>query len=329
VGPMLQIALVGASTMGGQHAANFNQIDGCRLAKVYDTRPENAEALADEYGAEAVEDVEEVYADDIDIVAITCPTPFHVEYCTAAAEASKHIFCEKPLARTLEQGRQILDAVSEAGVKTMVGHVVRFFPEYRQARERVKSGDLGDIGMVRVSRINSMPAGAGGWFSDYELSGGVTLDMSIHDLDWLLWTFGPVESVCSRGLYKQMPTMDYALTQIRFQSGAIGHCEGSWADLGAFRTSFEVAGSNGLVRHDSTENVTLTVQKRTQQEGLADVQVPSAPSACSPYLVQDRSFIEAILNDEDPPVSVEDAYEALQLALAACESAETGEIVRL
>ncbi|MFP3904710.1 MAG: Gfo/Idh/MocA family protein [Armatimonadota bacterium] len=326
---MLNIALVGASTMGGQHAANFDTIDGCRLAKIYDTRLENAQALAAQYRAVAVDDVDEIYADDIDIVAVTCPTPWHADYCTQAAEAGKAIFCEKPLARTIEQGKRIVDAVKDAGVPMMVGHVVRFFPEYASARDMVQAGDIGDIGMVRVSRMNTMPAGTGGWFADYALSGGVTLDMSIHDLDWLLWTFGEVDTVLSRSLYEQMPEMDYALISMRFKSGAIAHLEGSWADLGAFRTSFEVAGSNGLIRHDSTENVTLTVQQRDADEGLADVQVPAAPTAESPYLVQDRAFIEAVAQGTEPPVTVADAYDALELALAALESAETGEIVRL
>ncbi len=325
---MLNIALIGAGTMGQMHAGNYTEIEGCRVAKVYDLVPEAAKTAAADIGAQAVSDVAEAYADDIDIVAVTCPTPHHAEYCCQAADAGKHIFCEKPLSRTIQQGEQIVKAVSDAGVIMMVGHVVRFFPEYATATELVKSGAIGDVGMVRTTRINTMPLGTDGWFQDYEQSGGVTLDMIIHDFDWLLWTFGKPKTVYSRALYQHMPTLDYSLTSIRFESGAIAHVEGSWADLGTFRTSFEIAGSNGLIEHDSTQNATLTVQQRQIEEGLAGVQVPSSP-AKSPYLIEDELFIEAVAKGNQAPISVDDAFDSLRLALAACESAETDEVINL
>ncbi len=325
---MLNIALIGAGTMGQMHASNYREIEGCRVAKVYDVVPEAAETVAAALGAQAVPDVAEAYADDIDIVAVTCPTPHHAEYCCQAASAGKHIFCEKPLARTVQQGEEIVNAVSDAGVIMMVGHVVRFFPEYATATELVKSGTIGDVGMVRTTRINTMPGGPGSWFQDYEQSGGVTLDMIIHDFDWLLWTFGKPKTVYSRALYQHMPTLDYSLTSIRFESGAIAHVEGSWADLTTFRTSFEIAGSNGLIEHDSTQNATFTVQQRQVEEGLAAVQVPSSP-AKSPYLVEDELFIEAVAKGNQAPISVDDAFASLRLALAACESAETDEVINL
>ncbi len=325
---MLNIALVGAGTMGQMHAANYSAIEGCRVAKVYDVVSEAAETAAAALGAQAISDVAEAYAEDIDIVAVTCPTPQHAEYCCRAAGAGKHIFCEKPLARTMQQGEEIVKAVSDADVIMMVGHVVRFFPEYATATELVQKGSIGDVGMIRTTRMNTMPQGSAGWFQNYELSGGVTLDMIIHDFDWLLWTFGEPQTVYSRSLYQHMPTLDYSLTSIRFASGAIAHVEGSWADLSSFRTSFEIAGSNGLIEHDSTENATLTVQQRQAEQGLAAVQVPSSP-AKSPYLIEDELFIEAVAKGGQAPISVEDACESLRLALAACESAETGKVINL
>ena len=323
---MLNIALVGAGTMGRLHAGNFNQIAGCRVAKVYDQLEQAARAVADDLGAEAVSDPESALA-DVDLVIVACPTPAHADYCCMAAQAGKHIFCEKPLARTLEQGERIVEAVDEAGISMMVGHVVRFFPEYAAATAEVHNGAIGRAGMVRTSRINTLPGGPGSWFRDYQMSGGVTLDMIVHDFDWLLWTFGKATTVCSRSLHRQMPNLDYSLTSVRFAGGAIAHVEGSWADVGAFRTSFEIAGSNGLIEHDSAENATLVVQRRGSQDGLAATQVPSSPSK-SPYLIEAEAFIEAITNSTEPPVTVRDAFAALELALAACRSAETGEVVR-
>lgn len=325
---MLNIALIGAGTMGRMHADNFARIEGCRVTSVYDQLPQAARAVADQVGAQAVPDPQGALADDVDVVVVACPTPQHAQYCCMAAEAGKHVFCEKPLARTLDQGERIVEAVGRAGVGMMVGHVVRFFPEYAAATAEVHSGAVGKVGMVRTSRINTLPGGPGSWFRDYQMSGGVTLDMVVHDLDWLLWTFGKATTVCSRSLYRRMPDLDYSLSSIRFAGGAIAHVEGSWADVGAFRTSFEIAGSNGLIEHDSTENSTLLVQRRGSEDGLAATQVPASPSK-SPYLIEAEAFIEAVTTSTAPPVTVEDAFAALELALAACRSAETGETVKL
>ncbi len=326
---MLNIAIAGAGTLGSDHARNFAGIDGCQIVAVYDVVEEAAKRLAAQVGGEPTTDESRLYRDDVDIVVVTTPTIFHADYCIKAAKAGKHIFCEKPLARTLEQGEQIVQAVRKAGVKMMVGHVLRFFPEYVRARELVQNGTIGTVGMVRMSRINTLPGGPGSWFTRYDWSGGVVLDMSIHDLDWLLWTFGPVQRVYAQGLYKRLPNLDYALMSLRFESGAIAHVEGSWADLGAFRQSFEIAGSGGLIEYDSTRTVTLNVQVRGAEGELEAVQRPSSPAPKSPYLLEDEHFIQCLKQDREPAVTVEDAFESMRLALACLESIEQGKVVRM
>lgn len=326
---MFKIALAGAGTLGGDHARNFASIDGCQVAVVFDVVRQNAEALAAEVGAQVAADEDRLWADDIDVVVVTTPTPFHADYCVKAAKAGKHIFCEKPLARTLEQGEKVLEAVRDAGVTMMVGHVLRWFDPYARARDLVRQGAVGEVGMIRLSRINTLPGGPQSWFARYDWSGGVILDMSVHDLDWLLWTFGPAEKVYARGLYDRLPNMDYALMTIRLECGAIAHVEGSWADLGMFRTSFEIAGSGGLIEHDSTRNITLTVQSREAAEEMEAVQRPSSPAPKSPYLLEDEHFIHCLETGEAPMVTLDEAFEAMRLALACCQSAETGELVKL
>jgi UDP-N-acetylglucosamine 3-dehydrogenase len=321
---MLRVAICGAGGLGSSHADNFQQIPETEVTLVYDVVGGAASALAEAVGAEATTRESDLYADEIDVVCVTTPTPFHSQYAVAAAEAGKHVFCEKPLARTAEQGRQALEAVEKAGVTMMVGHVLRFFPEYVRARELVHSGAVGEVGMVRTTRINTLPGSEHGWFANYEMSGGVTLDMVIHDLDWLLWTFGPAERVYAVGVPDHMPPLDYSLTTIRFESGVIAHVEGSWADLGIFRTDFEIAGSGGLIKHDSTQMATLTMQTRGAQEGLAEVQVPESPAYKSPYLLEDEHFVRCLLEGEQPEITPQDAQASLELALAACESIEAG-----
>lgn len=321
---MLSVAICGAGGLGGRHAQNFRQISETEVTLVYDVVEEAAVELAEAVGARATLDEAELYADEIDIVVVTTPTPDHSYYTIRAADAGKHVFCEKPMCRTMEQGEEMLEAVEAAGITFMVGHVLRFFPQYARAHELIVADEIGEIGVARTSRINTMPDGRGNWFQDYELSGGVTLDMTIHDFDWLLWTFGPAERVYSVGAPQRMPLLDYGLTTIRFESGAIAHAEGSWADLGSFRTSFDIAGSNGLLRHDSTAVPTLTVQRRAGADAREGVQVPESPAERSPYMIEDAHFVHSVLTGDPPPISGEEALDAVELALAALESNEAG-----
>ncbi|MEA3401746.1 MAG: Gfo/Idh/MocA family oxidoreductase [Armatimonadota bacterium] len=327
---MLSVAICGAGGLGRNHAENFDQIPDTEVTLVYDVVDEAAEALAEDVVARPAEQESDLWGDDVDIVVVTTPTPFHHDYTVKAAQAGKHVFCEKPMCRDMEQAEEMLQAVEEAGVTFMVGHVLRFFAEYVRARKLILDGVIGDVGIARTSRINTLPGGPESWFSNYEMSGGVTLDMTIHDFDWLLWTFGPAERVYSLGVPERMPPIDYGLTTIRFESGVIAHCEGSWADLGQFRTHFDIAGTDGLLRHSSTDMPTLTVQRRGEQEGVAAVQVPESPAAKSPYLLEDEHFVQCVLNGTQPAVSGEDARAAVEVALAALESNEShGEVIEL
>ncbi len=321
---MLTVAICGAGGLGRNHAENYAAMPDVTVALVFDVVADAAAALADDVGARPTTDEADLWADDIDAVVIATPTPFHADYTIKAARAGKHIFCEKPMCRTMEQGEAMLEAVAAAGVTFMVGHVLRFFPEYIRARELIRSGAIGTVGVARTSRINTLPGGPDSWFCNYELSGGVTLDMTIHDFDWLLWTLGPARRVYSVGVPERMPPLDYGLTTIRFESGAIAHCEGSWADLGQFRTSFDIAGSDGLIRHDSTQMATLQTQIRGGAEGLAAVQVPESPAAKSPYMLEDEHFAACVAEGRQPAISGEEALAAVEVALAALASNEAG-----
>lgn len=327
---MLRVAITGAGGLGARHADNYANIPDTRVALIHDTDEDRARALAERVGAEATSDAGALVGDDVDVVVVCTPTPAHSDYVIMAAQAGKHVFTEKPMARTMEEGRAMLAAVAETGVTFMVGHVVRWFPPYANARAMIQSGDIGEVAVVRVSRINSQPTGVDGWFADYAQSGGVLLDMAIHDIDWLLWTFGPAERVYGVGCPDRMPLLDYALVTIRFRSGVIAHVEGSWADLGQFRTSFDIAGSGGLLRYDSRDNATLTVQKREAASGPVGTQGSRTLGPVSPLLLEDRHFVECILTGSDPMVSGEDALAAIEVALAGLESIVSGgEVVEL
>lgn len=327
---MLRVAITGAGGLGARHADNFANIPDTRVTLIHDCDEARARDLADRVGADATTDDAALVGDDIDMVVVCTPTPSHADYVIMAAQAGKHVFTEKPMARTMEQGRAMLDAVAEADMTFMVGHVVRWFPQYANARASIQSGEIGEVAVARTSRVSRQPTGADGWFADYAQSGGVLLDMAIHDIDWLLWTLGPAERVYGVGCPDLMPLLDYALVTIRFRSGAIAHVEGSWADLGQFRTSFDIAGSGGLLRYDSTDNNTLVIQKRETDDGPVGTQGSRSLGLASPHLLEDRHFVECILTGAEPMVSGEEALAATEVALAGLQSIVSGgEVVEL
>jgi len=320
---MLKVGIIGAGNMGRVHTSGFEQLSQTQVVAVTDTNPEAAERLAHQTGAKVYPDAARLLSDaDVDIVAVCTPTVHHHDAVVQAARAGKHIFCEKPLARTLEEGRKMLCAVESAGVKFMVGHVLRFFPEYRRTKELIDSGSVGRPGIARLSRMGVFPAG---WYGDFQQSGGLTLDLLIHDFDFLNWCFGKPQRVYAQGLNQQERTghVDYALVLVRYKNGVIAHVEGSWAIPEGWYTKFEIAGDGGLIDFDSRKTAPLTLQ--TKQRGT----VQESPVEESPYLSELRHFVECVLQNREPEITGQDALEALKVSLAAVESIQCGKTLTL
>lgn len=328
---MLKVAVIGTGTMGSTHAKAYRAMPNVELTAVVDSRMKNAEALAGLGGTQAFASLETMLASvAVDVVDVCVPTPFHRVYVERAAAAGKHVICEKPLARTVEDGEAMIQACRDAGVKLFVAHVVRFFPEYRRAFDIVQSGGLGDVGTVRTVRGGAFPNAWNDWYANFQWSGGVLLDLMIHDIDFLRWCFGDVERVFSKAQYgREFRHTDHALLSIRFRNGVIGHVEGSWAWPSGFRTSYEFAGTAGLLTYDSEEATPIRSVFKSTTEGAAGVSVPESPLSKSPYAVELEHFIRCLETGEEPLVTAEDALAALRISLAGIESAKTGLPVQL
>ncbi len=185
---MTSIAIVGAGTMGGTHAAYCPNMPDARVAWIIDPDRDRAEALAAPLDARVAGDIAEALADPaLDAVLLAVPTPFHHALTLQAAAVGKHVFCEKPIALTLADAREMTAACARAGMQFMVGHVVRFFPEYAWIGALLAQGAIGQVGVVRVARLNAYPYTGRGWYGIFDWSGGPILDMMIHDLDTLGW----------------------------------------------------------------------------------------------------------------------------------------------
>lgn len=317
----MRIGLLGAGGIGRVHARQYARMDGVELL-IHDRESERARVLAETSGGTPVA-YEEILA-RADAIDVCLPTPFHREAALKAIAAGRAVLMEKPLARTFEEGLEIVEAAERAGVPLMAAQVVRFFPEFARGHALVKGGAVGTPAAARTRRGGKAPAGAEGWYGDLRQSGGVLLDLAVHDFDWLRWTLGEVSHLYARSVGLQDGHgPDYALTTLTFDSGAVGHVEATWMDPTGFRTTFEVAGSGGLIEHDSRANPFL----RTATEGGVAIDGGLVPED-DPYYLQLDGFVTALRHGTPMPVPGREGLAALAISLAAIESATTGRVVR-
>lgn len=279
---------------------------------------------------------------DVEAVDIAVPTSDHHRVLEQSLTAGVDVFCEKPLGRTAEQARSMINSCRTAGVQLYPGHVVRFFPEFALMHEQVAAGAVGEIAVQRFSRIGSRPRMD--WFHDEALSGGIVLDQIIHDLDFACWNAGPAVRVFARLRRTGTPGsgtpgsgIDTGQVVLTHASGAISYVVGIWARPGTtFRTTFEIAGTNGLLRHDSTEHQPLVVDSGSSEEAdaLGPVSagtglLPAPTRAESPFLTEIREIARSFRGGPPPRVDALDGLRAVILAEAANRSIAEGRAIEI
>lgn len=328
----MRVGIIGSGFMGRTHAAAWAHTPAT-LVGVHTLDTAGEEAFINDFGVQPFVSLKSLI-DQVDVVDICTPTYLHMGHVIAAANAGKHIICEKPIARTLEQGREMIRICHEAGVHLFIAHVVRFFPEYARAKMVVDEGQIGQVAVLRLSRCGFKPAANSpdAWYHDPEKSGGMMLDLMIHDFDYARWVAGEVESVYARsaaGTNAAAP-LDHGFAILRHKNGAISHLEGSWAfPPPLFRTALEIAGNEGLIEHPAGSSNAIEMFLRTTEISKQTVGLPQSPLVEDPYTLEIQHFYQVITNGITPRVTAEDGLEALRIALAACESARTGMAVQL
>jgi predicted dehydrogenase len=328
----MKVGIVGVGFMGTTHAAGWAETPAEIVGFTAETLKE-AGALSKQYDTTVYPSLEEMLP-DVDVVDICSPTHLHYEMALKAAAAGKHIVCEKPLARTTRQAKEIVAACQKAGVQLFVAHVVRFFPEYALAQAAVMEGQIGKPGVIRLHRGSYRPKKpAGNWFLDEVKSGGILMDLMIHDYDYARWVAGDVETVLARRVTQRHPEapVDYGLVILGHRSGALSHIAGAWAyPPPTFRTHLEIAGDQGLIEFDSDSTAPIqNLILKTAGADAPDVALPSSPVSESPYTTQIKEFYRALADGMPARVSAADGLAAVQIAEAALESCHTGQPVTL
>jgi predicted dehydrogenase len=267
----------------------------------------------------------------VELVDICTPTPLHKPMVLQAAKAGKHVICEKPIALTPEDAGAMIHACKEAGVRFFVGMVVRFFPQYRLAKELLAGGQIGTPAVLRLKRVSYVPQRSpDNWYFDPLLSGGMIVDLMIHDFDYGRWLAGEVERVYARSSRTLGERAQYVQAVLRFRSGAIALVEGGWAyPPGVFRTAFDLSGTGGLIEWSSDQPSPVLTYFPPQPNDTASVGLPVSGLGDDPYTAEIRHAYHAVQTGTDFEVTAEDALEALRISRAVEESLSTGRPVSL
>ncbi|MBI4586580.1 MAG: Gfo/Idh/MocA family oxidoreductase [Planctomycetes bacterium] len=256
---------------------------------------------------------------EVDLVSVCLPTPAHAPIVKQALARGKHVLCEKPMAVTEAEVDAMVAAARASKGKLMVAQCIRFWPDYRKAREIVKSGSLGRVLAARFERKSGLPAW-GGWLRDESKSGGAIVDLSIHDIDFAHHLLGIPESVRATGAVDLKKGFDHYQGTLRYGGAAVS-LEGSWIFQGEypFSMSFDILGEEGLLSFHSALNRPLTVywaNGRTERPGL---------TAGDGYFGEIDYFLSCIESGKAPELSPpEESAVSVKLALLLKESRRLG-----
>jgi predicted dehydrogenase len=325
------IGIIGAGFMASTHATSVGVCENTEPVAVAALDVEAAQALASAHGMESEPTVEALLGrDDVHAVVIATPTDTHSPLAVQAMDAGKHVFVEKPMARTLEQAQAMLDAQQRNDRVLVVGHVIRYLDEFRALGDAIERGDIGVPAVAQLGRRCQTPDWSSeGWLLDDERSGGVLLDMMVHDIDLVRWWFGEPTRGYAKRLMPEQQGLDYALATLTVPDGPICHLHASWCEPEGFSHGSEVAGSRGLLHWDMSWTDDL---RHASHEGVsADVSAlpPPDPHPDDPWVRQLNDFVAAIRGERPAPGDGQWGYRSLEIALALMESAASGKAIDL
>ncbi len=328
---MITVAILGAGFMGRSHAANYKALgDRVRVKVVAARREEQAANVAQTVGAATTSDLDAAVRDpEVDAVDICLPTPLHRMWAERALAAGKHVFLEKPIALSAEDANAIVAAAEASRRAFMVGLVLRFWPEYVELQQRVAARELGRPLSVSTYRL-SPPVDWNEWMADPEQSGGVAVDLLVHDFDQMNWLLGE-----PRRVFAHSPRVGHVTAVVEYD-GASGFAEGSVAmprsypfssdirvlcEGGGAEYAFSAApveGEGNIGASDSARGLNLF-----PNEGEATT---VAVESADPWGPEIEYFVDCVENGRQPTQGTgAQARDALLVSLAANRSLASGE----
>lgn len=328
----IKVGVIGLGRIGKIHLKNLLQIPGVKVLVATDPFPEAQQFAVDLGVPSVVADYQEIIANPgIDAIIICSPTDTHFEIIQKAAAAGKHIFCEKPLDMTVEAIQQIQEIVTKAGVKLQVGFNRRFDVHFAKVREMVEQGQVGDTHILKITSRDPGPPP----ISYIERSGGLFLDMTIHDFDMARFIVGSeVTEVYAKGAVRVDPAIgaagdiDTAIVTLTFEDGTIATIDNSRKATYGYDQRLEIFGSKGMVNIENQQPDSHTLYNGTgvHQPQLLDFFLERYMVA---YQREMQAFVTAIQTGVKVPVDGYDALMATVIGLAAWKSVKENRPVKV
>lgn len=330
---MTRIGIIGLGFMGRMHYEAYQNVEGAEVVAVCDADPKRAAGdLSGGWGNLSGAQVDRLPMDrikgttnpaellamaEVEVVDVCLPTPAHVQAVTAALAAGKHVLCEKPLARTAAEARQIAEAAAKAKGFFMPAMCVRFWGEWEWLKRAADEKRYGKVLSASFRRLGAIPAG---WFSNGQLSGGGIVDLHVHDTDFIYHLFGSPAAVFSRGHRGPSGEIDYVLTQYLYDDVSSVSAEGSWTMDKAwpFSMRYTVNFERASADYDSGRTPALIVYADGK---VQDVDAPKHDG----YTAELAYFLQCVRSGQRPQrVTAQDAVAGLCIVEAEKRSIESG-----
>jgi len=329
----VRVGVIGAGRIGKIHAGNIaTRIPSATLVAVADVNAKAAEELGAKWNAKAVADYHKILDDRrIQAVAICSSTDTHAKIVQEAAAAGKHIFCEKPIDHTLEKIDAALAAVNKAGVKLQIGFNRRFDSNFKKVRELVASGKIGQPHILRITSRDPAPPP----IEYVKVSGGIFLDMTIHDFDMARYLMGSeVTQVFVAGGVMVDPKigeagdLDTAITTLWFANGAIGTIDNSRQAVYGYDQRVEVLGSEGMAAVSNNLPDTHVYSNRDGVQSSKPLYF-FLERYTESFVNEMSEFIESVGSNTPTPVTGADGRAPVVIGMAALKSYKENRPVKL
>jgi len=338
---MWKVGIIGFGFMGQMHYQYWEKLEDFSVAAICDPNKnlrqeiqnisgnlKGEQETVDFSGADIYTDFEEMLAGaQLDVLSIAVPTYLHAEYSIRALQAGWHVMCEKPMALTLEECDRMIAAAQTSGKLLQIGHCVRFWPEYARAKEIVDQGQYGRIVAATFQRLATTPLWSwDNWFMDLKRSGGMALDLHIHDSDYIQYLCGAPKAVTSFGSQGSNQTLSHIVSQYHYSDDRVITAEASWMMMPSFgfEMSFNIMLENATMVYDCTRDPAFQLFTREEDPIIPEIADGDG------YWQEISHFAQQIRGEQTPSViTLEQSRESIRIINGEEESIRTGRKVSL
>jgi UDP-N-acetylglucosamine 3-dehydrogenase len=338
----LKIGVIGCGSIAKfRHLPEYSTNENVEIVAVCDIVEERVNETAERYNAKAYTSYEDLLADEtIDAVSVCLPNYLHAPVSIAASNAGKHVLCEKPMATSYEEGKQMIEAASNKNKKLMIGHNQRFVSSHEKAKALIASGELGKIYSFRTAFGHPGPEGWSidgreSWFFNIdEAFIGAMGDLGVHKTDLMRYILGEeiveVAGFVETNAKEDTDIDDNAVCILKTESGIIGTLAASWAYTAESDNSTIIYGEKAILRLEDDPKYSLIVQYKKGEVvkyELGAIQTNEEGGQHTSHVID--HFVSAVVNDTEVLMSGEEGLKSLEVVLAVLRSSECKKIVRV